>query len=109
MLNLILATAEELCQQLGQRLRARRMQRLLTQDELAARAGIAVGTVRKLESSGQSSMDSVMRVVLVLGLADELQGLFVPQVLSIAQMESAESAQLVHGAQRQRAPRRQRA
>ena len=109
MLNLSLATAEELCLALGQRLRARRMQRLLTQDELAARAGIAVGTVRKLESSGQSSMDSVMRVVLVLGLADELQSLFVPQVLSIAQMESAESAQLVQGAQRQRAPRRQRA
>ena len=106
MLNLSLATAEELCRQLGQRLRAQRMQRLLTQDELAARAVIAVGTVRKLESSGQSSMDSVMRVVLVLGLADELQSLFAPQVLSIAQMEFAQRAQAT---QRQRAPRRQRA
>ena len=97
-----LATAAEVGQELGARLRAQRLAQGFSQDELARRAGLSDSTIKALESKGQSSLGSLLRVVLALGLADELQGLFIVKAQSIAQMERAERAQ------RQRAPRRTR-
>ena len=95
-----LATADELCRELGARLRAQRLSRLLTQQDLAGRAAVSVGALKKLEKDGQANMLTVMRVVVALGLAGELETLFALQAqASIADMERAERAQ------RRRAPR----
>ena len=99
---LTLSTPAEIGRELGARLRAQRLAQELTQDELARRAGLSGSTIKALESKGQASLGSLLHVVLALGLADELQGLFVLKLQSIAQMERAERAQ------RQRAPRRPR-
>ena len=103
MLTLNLATHQEICHALGQRLRARRLAQLLGQQDLALKAGVSVGTVRTLEATGQTSLDSLVRVALALGLADSLEQLFDPPLQSIAQMAKAEPPR------RQRAPRRLRA
>lgn len=94
------ATHEEVCKELGVRLKAQRLEQQFTQEELAARAGVSAGTVKNLENKGQSSMESAVRIALALGLADHFQTLFKLQVKSIAQMEQAEQAK------RLRAPRR---
>jgi transcriptional regulator with XRE-family HTH domain len=96
-----LAPADEILQALGQRLRAQRLAQDLPQSELAAMAGLSLGALRKLENSGQSSLETFVRAVQALGLADELETLFVLKRQSIAQMAQAEAA-----GQRQRAPRR---
>jgi transcriptional regulator with XRE-family HTH domain len=98
-----LATCDEILRELGVRLREQRLAQSLKQSELAAMAGVSVGTVKKLEHSGVSSLESVVRVVQALGLSGELQGLFLLQRQSIAQMALAEKAK------RQRAPRSKRA
>lgn len=95
-----LATVTEILRELGARLRQQRLAQQLSQQELAAMAGIALGTVKKLERSGVSSLETVVRVVQALGLADELQTLFVLKRNSIAQMALAAQPQ------RQRAPRK---
>jgi transcriptional regulator with XRE-family HTH domain len=89
---------------LGQRLRAQRLAQGLPQRELAQMAGLSLGALRKLESSGQSSLETLVHVVQALGLVNELEDLFVLKRHSIAQMEQAEAA-----GQRQRAPRRRKA
>jgi transcriptional regulator with XRE-family HTH domain len=96
-----LATPEELCHELGRRLRAQRLSRLLTQEELAARAGLSPGALKKLERDGQGHVLTLVRAALALGLAAEFETLFAlrPQA-SIAQMERAAHAG------RKRAPRR---
>jgi len=94
------ATYKEICKELGARLKAQRLSLSLTQEELAARAGVSPGTVKNLENKGQSSMESAIRIALALGLSDHMQELFKLQVKSIAQMERAEQAK------RKRAPRR---
>lgn len=96
-----LAPADEILQALGQRLRAQRLAQDLPQSELAAMAGLSLGALRKLENSGQSSLETFVRAVQALGLADELETLFVLKRQSIAQMVQAETT-----SQRQRAPRR---
>jgi len=84
-------------------MRAQRLAQGLPQRELAQMAGLSLGALRKLEGSGQSSLETLVRVAQALGLAGELEDLFVLQRQSIAQMEQAEAAR-----QRQRAPRRKK-
>ncbi len=92
--SLDLATPREIATLLGGNLRAQRLAQNLRQDELAARAGVAVGTVRNLEGKGQASLESLVRVVSSLGLAAEFDGLFAPKVRSIAAMEKAASPRI---------------
>ncbi|AUT48568.1 helix-turn-helix domain-containing protein [Achromobacter sp. AONIH1] len=96
-----LASTAEILRALGSRLRIQRLAQGLPQRELAQMAGLSLGALRKLEGSGQSSLETLIRVTQALGLVDELQDLFVLRRQSIAQMAQAESA-----GQRQRAPRR---
>jgi transcriptional regulator with XRE-family HTH domain len=83
------------------RLRVQRLARSITQEELAGRAGVAVGSVKKLESTGNTTLRTFISVVQALSLTDEFAAILAlkPQT-SIAAMERAESAT------RQRARRR---
>ncbi|HEX8605358.1 MAG TPA: helix-turn-helix transcriptional regulator [Pseudoduganella sp.] len=103
MLDFTFATCQEISVELGQRLKRQRLMQVLTQKDLAERAGVAVGTVKNLESKGVSSLESLIRIVTALGLLDELASLFELQAtLSIAQMERAQLAE------RKRAPSRRK-
>ena len=98
-----LATPEEILLALGQRVRVQRLAQGLSQGELARMAGMSLGALRKLEASGQSSLETLVRAMQALGLAAELEDLLTLKQQSIAQMEQAATAR-----QRQRAPRRGR-
>lgn len=101
MLDFTFATQQEICAELGLRLKRQRLAQLLTQKDLAERAGVALGTVKNLESKGVSSLESLIRIVMALGLSDELASLFeLKAAHSIAQMERAQLAE------RKRAPRK---
>lgn len=103
-MSLNLAPSSEVLLTLGQRMRAQRLAQGVPQRELAQMAGLSLGALRKLESSGQSSLETLVRAVQALGLVSELEDLFVLKRQSIAQMEKADAASL-----RQRAPRRRTA
>lgn len=96
------SSADEVCTELGQRLRAQRLLQGISQLDLAGRAGVSQGTVRNLEATGQASMGSFIRIVQSLGLLGELELLFVARVKTIADMEKAQATP------RQRAPRKLR-
>lgn len=95
-----LASGDEIRQQLGARLRAQRLAQALPQAELAAMAGVSLGTIKALERGAACSLDTFIRVVQALGLIDHLQPLFELPRQSIAQMEQ------IQRAQRERAPRK---
>ena len=96
------SSAEEVCTELGQRIRARRLLQGISQLDLAGRAGVSHGTVRNMEATGQVSMASFIRIVQSLGLLADLDLLFVARIKTIADMEKAQAAP------RQRAPRKLR-
>jgi transcriptional regulator with XRE-family HTH domain len=94
--NLLDFTAQEsMCQELGKRLRMQRVAQLLTQRELATRAGVSAGTVKNLERKGHASMESAVRIAMALSLSDELRPLFKLRVRSAAEMERAGNAKRV--------------
>lgn len=102
-MDFALATHEEILRELGGRLRAQRLVQGLRQVDLASMAGVSVGTLKALESSGTSSLQAWVRVLAALGLQQDLQPLFVLQKQSIAQMALAHQ---MARKPRQRAPRK---
>jgi transcriptional regulator with XRE-family HTH domain len=59
---------------LGQRLRAARLRRKLTQAILAERVGVTVPTIRKLEAGDAStSLSVLLRTLAVLGLEQDIE------------------------------------
>ena len=99
-MTFMLSSVEEILQTLGGRIRTQRLAQGISQQVLADRAGLSLGAVRQLEGSGQSGLDTLVRVLFVLGIVDELEDLFVLRQQSIAQMEQVNGP-----ARRQRAPR----
>jgi len=95
------STFTEVLQKLGARLREQRLAQSLTQRELAQMAGLSLGALRKLETNGQCSLETLVRVVQALGLLDEMEDLFMLKRQSIAQMEQVDLV-----SRRQRAPRK---
>ena len=83
-----LASPTEVCLELGGRLKAARQTRSIQQAELASRAGISRNTLLALESHGQGSLATLVRVASALGIVDQLQSLFITRIDSIAQLEA---------------------
>ncbi|MGC4119528.1 MAG: helix-turn-helix transcriptional regulator [Myxococcales bacterium] len=69
---------KDILSRLGQRARRLRMLREMRQAELAERAGVAKGTVMRFEQTGRASVENVLRIAKVLGVADGLEKLFEP-------------------------------
>lgn len=101
MMNLGLIKPEEVVKLLCARLRQERLAQQMTQAEVAARAGIGVGTLSNLEAGRSVAFDSVIRVAMVLGRLNELEQLFMPRFDSLDDILRYEQ-----GAQRQRVKRK---
>ncbi|HEX5364194.1 MAG TPA: helix-turn-helix transcriptional regulator [Gallionella sp.] len=82
-----LLTHQEICRELGQRCRRLRLQANLSQLELAERTGVSLSSIRRLEASGQSTLELLVRVTQALHLTNQLESLLVLPVLSIADAE----------------------
>lgn len=80
-------THQEICRELGQRCRRLRLQANLSQLELAERAGASLSSMRRLEASGQATLELLVRVAQALHLVNHLESLLVLPVLSIADAE----------------------
>lgn len=89
---------ESVCRTLGERARALRLARNLSQQELANMGGVSLSTVRRLEARGQGGIQTLVQVAQALGVAEGLEGLFTLPMRSIAEAQGAAQA-----AQRQRA------
>ncbi|NOX28980.1 MAG: helix-turn-helix transcriptional regulator [Actinobacteria bacterium] len=65
---------------LGQRIRAARLNRNLTQAEMATRSGIVRQTVAAIEGGNDVSLTTLVAVLRVLGLTDRIDSLVPEQV-----------------------------
>lgn len=59
-------------QEIGVRLRARRLQMNITQVALAAHAGVGLNALKRLESGKGASLDTFLRVMISLGWGDNV-------------------------------------
>lgn len=93
-------TDQEILQEVGGRIRAYRLQRNLSQEELARRAGVNRTTVRDIEGGKDSQLSTLAKLMRALGRLEDLNA-FLP-------LASVSPIQLMklRGKPRQRARRR---
>jgi transcriptional regulator with XRE-family HTH domain len=72
----MLLTSRELAEQLGARIRARRIALNITQADAAKRSGVSYATWRRLEASGSASIEDLARAAILLRCEGDLQNLF---------------------------------
>ncbi|MBB5021349.1 helix-turn-helix domain-containing protein [Desulfurispira natronophila] len=65
------ATPPETQRDLQQRFRERRLQMRLTQEGLAQRSGVSLGSLKRFEHTGQISLESLLKLALVLNCLDD--------------------------------------
>lgn len=90
-----------IAREIGQRLKRLRLAKGWTQEELAERSGVAVSTLKLLETSGSGSFQRLILIAVALGVDGELRGLF-------SNINTMESIEAVKRSERQRAPRRRK-
>ena len=103
-----LQTPDEICALLGERAKRARLAQNLTQAELAGRADVSFGAVRKLEAGGQTTLATFVKIASALGAAHDFEQLLAPRLTSIAQMERESAVALRKRARRANPPLRPR-
>lgn len=79
MTDIDLTTPSDVMQRTAQRAKALRLEQNITQQELADKVGIAVGTVKRFEKTGEVQFNHLLRIALVLGRLDDFKTLFEPE------------------------------
>ena len=72
----IFDTPSDVAIRLANKIKSIRKRRKITQKQLAGRSNVSYATLRKLEATGQISLESFIKLVMELGLKDELDNLF---------------------------------
>lgn len=82
MISIILASPSDIVGAMAQRAKALRLSQNLSQEGLASRAGVSLGTLKLFERSGKASLETVLRIAFALGAEQEFGELFPPQPIS---------------------------
>ena len=71
MLNINLSTPVSMIQTLKDKFKERRLSLDLTQEGLATKSGVSLGSLKRFESSGQIALESLLKLALVLECLDD--------------------------------------
>ena len=78
MLTLLMMQPGEIAQTLAERARKLRLLRNLSQSGLAERSGVSLASLKRFERTGQISLDSLLRIAIVLEALEPVQTWFEP-------------------------------
>ena len=76
MISLDQKTSYEIARDLAARVRQRRKERKLTQDQLAKRAGMSLGSYKRFEQTGQVAFASLLNIAIALVCEGDFDELF---------------------------------
>ncbi len=86
MVNFVLALPDEVCLELGQRARVRRLALNVSVNEMAQRVGISNKTLGNFERSGRCTLENFVRILEALNAMSDLSDVLVMQPKSIEEM-----------------------
>ena len=69
-------TAEEIDQELANRVRNIRKRRKISQEELSRKSGVSYGSIKRFENTGMISLLSLTRIAITLGCTEEIKKIF---------------------------------
>ena len=71
-----ISTPDDVAKQIATRVKARRLELNLTQEGIAARAGLKFATYRRFEQTGEISLKGLLQIGLALNALSEFDALF---------------------------------
>jgi transcriptional regulator with XRE-family HTH domain len=74
MLSFLPKIPHDITEELRAKFKARRKSLKYTQDELATRSGVSLGSLKRFESSGKISLESLLKLALVLECLEGFSG-----------------------------------
>jgi transcriptional regulator with XRE-family HTH domain len=77
-MTIILTTPKDVALGLAVRAKARRLAFNLSQETMAEQAGVSLGTLKKFEHTGKVSLETLLKIALVLEALDAFEQLFLP-------------------------------
>jgi transcriptional regulator with XRE-family HTH domain len=86
-----LLSSQNICAELGGRIKRLRLVQNLSQQQLADMTQSSLSSVRRLEAQGQGSLEFIVRVAQALQAVEQLESLFLQPIQSIAQAEREQS------------------
>lgn len=92
MVDLALALPEEICREMGQRARTRRVSLNVSVGELAERVGISSNTLGNFERTGRCTLETFVRILEALNALPDLSSVLVTQPRSIEDMRQNAAA-----------------
>jgi transcriptional regulator with XRE-family HTH domain len=77
MVSINMITPSEMQKQLASRARELRLELNLSQQTLSKKSGVSYGSLKKFEQTGQISLESLLKLAVILGCMDDFNALFV--------------------------------
>ena len=74
MLSFLPKTPSEIQNELKTKFKVKRKSLKLTQEKLSIKSGVSLGSLKRFESSGQISLESLLKVALVLECLGDFEG-----------------------------------
>ncbi len=87
MLNINISTPTSIIEQLKTRFKQRRLLLNLTQEGLSKRSGVTLGSLKRFESSGYISLESLLKLSLVLECLDDFQNIATAKEKTISSLD----------------------
>lgn len=76
MISLYQKTWTEINNDIAQKIVRLRKRKKITQKQLAVRSGVSLGSLKRIEQSGEISLQSLTKIAIALDVENELEDLF---------------------------------
>lgn len=77
----MLKSPQEVMQEIAIRAKDKRLEQNLTQEGLALRSGVSLGSIKRFERTGEISLKSLIDIALTLGCLEDFDALFADNTL----------------------------
>ena len=71
-----LRSPDEVNKQIAKRMRERRKEKHLSQEQFSKRSNVSLGSLKRFEQTGEISLSSLVKIAFALGCEDDFDNLF---------------------------------
>ena len=75
MLNINISSPSSIMEELKTKFKDKRLEQNLTQEGLSSKSGVSLGSLKRFESTGQISLESLLKISLTLDCLEEFRAI----------------------------------
>lgn len=87
MISVSMVTTQEMQKIIAERVRDLRLELNLSQKTLSEKSGVSYASLKKFERTGRVSLESLLKLTLILGRMDDFKELFAPSSVAALSLD----------------------